>query len=191
MQVFEPRQTQERNGPELNGAHQVSASWYAAYTNSHREKSVASQLAGRNIEWFLPLYSTRHRWKNRCAVNLELPLFPNYIFVRIDPREKVRVLEVPGVISLVGFGRVLAPLPDLEIEALRAGIEGRKFEPHPYLVVGERIRIKAGAMRGIEGVLVRSKNDLRVVLALDAIMQCASVEVDADDLEAIPNARAR
>jgi len=115
--------------------------------------------------------------------DLQLPLFPNYVFVRIDPRERVRVLEVPGVLSLVGFGRILAPLPDFEIEALRSALGELKIEPHPYLVIGERVRIKAGPMMGLEGVLVRKKNNFRVVLALDAILQCVAVEVDADDLE--------
>jgi transcription antitermination factor NusG len=105
------------------------------------------------------------------------------VFVRIHPRERVRVLEVPGVLSLVGFGRNLAPLPDFEIEALRGGLGQRKIEPHPYLVVGERVRIKAGSLMGMEGVLVRKKNNFRVVLALDLIMQCVAVEVDADDVE--------
>jgi transcription antitermination factor NusG len=167
----------------LAAAQDISANWFAAYTNSHHEKRVASHFAERQIESFLPLYATRHRWKNRCEMNLELPLFPNYVFVRIDSRERVRVLEVPGVLSLVGFGRTLAPLPDFEIEALRSGLGQRKIEPHPYLVIGERVRIKAGPMTGMEGVLVRKKNNFRVVLALDVIMQCVAVEVDADDLE--------
>jgi len=170
----------------MNGvaaAPNVFANWFAAYTNSHHEKRVASHFAERQIESFLPLYATLHRWKNRCEMNLDLPLFPNYVFVRIDPRERVRVLEVPGVMSLVGFGRALAPLPDFEIEALRSGLGKRKIEPHPYLVIGERVRIKSGPMTGMEGVLVRKKNNFRVVLALDLIMQCVAVEVDADDLE--------
>ena len=160
-----------------------SANWFAAYTNSHHEKRVASRFGERRIESFLPLYSALHRWKNRCEVDLDLPLFPNYVFVHIDPRERVRVLEVPGVLSLVGFGRTPAPLSDFEIEALRSCAGQRNFEPHPYLVIGERVRIKAGPMTGIEGVLVRKKSNFRVVLALDVIMQCVAVEVDADDLE--------
>jgi len=164
-------------------AQEFSENWFAAYTNSHHEKRVASHFAERQIESFLPLYSARHRWKNRCDMNLELPLFPNYVFVRIDPRERMRVLEVPGVQSLVGFGRTLAPLPYFEIETLRSGLGQRKIEPHPYLVIGERVRITAGPMTGMEGVLVRKKNNLRVVLALDVIMQSVAVEVDAHDLE--------
>jgi len=168
---------------EPAAALEISAHWYAAYTNSHHEKRVGSYFAERRIESFLPLYAAVRRWKNRCQMNLELPLFPNYVFVRIDPRERVRVLEVPGVLSLVGFARTPAPLPDFEIEALRCGLGKRTVEPHPYLVMGERVRIRAGAMVGMEGVLLRKKNNFRVVLALDVIMLGVAVEVDADDLE--------
>jgi len=180
------QQTGEAKRDGLVTARNVAANWFAAYTYSHHEKCVASHLVERQIESFLPLYTTRHRWKNRCEMNLELPLFPNYVFVRIDRQERMRVLEVPGVVSLVGFGRVLAPLPDFEIEALRSGLGQRRVEPHPYLVIGERVRIKCGPMAGMEGVLVRKKNNFRVVLALDVIMQSVAVEVDADDLEPAP-----
>lgn len=166
-------------------AQESCANWFAAYITSHHEKSVAWQFERRQLEAFLPLYTTRRRWKNRCEMNLELPLFPNYVFVHIDPRERVRVLEVPGVLSLVGFGKTLAALPDFEIESLRSALGQRQIEPHPYLVVGERVRIKCGPLSGIEGVLVRKKNNFRVVLVLDAIMQCVAVEVDAEDLEPV------
>jgi len=173
----------EQKMRELAAAQESSANWFAAYTNSHHEKRVASHFGERQIESFLPLYSALHRWKNRREVDVDLPLFPNYVFVHIDPSDRVRVLEVPGVLSLVGFGRTLAPLSDFEIEALRSCVGQRRIEPHPYLVIGERVRIKAGPMAGMQGVLVRKKNNFRVVLALDAIMQCVAVEVDADDLE--------
>jgi transcription antitermination factor NusG len=163
-----------------------SARWFAAYTNSQHERSVARQLENRSIEFFLPLYSITRRWKNRCRVNIQRALFPNYVFVHIDPRERVRVLEVPGVLSLVGFGRRLAPLSDLEIEALRSAVAERRIEPHPYLVVGERVRVKAGPLAGIEGVLVRKKSNFRVVLTLEVIMLSVAVEVDAADLDSIP-----
>jgi transcription antitermination factor NusG len=179
------QQTGEPRMDGLAAAQKFSAHWFAAYTNSHHEKRVASHFAERQIESLLPLYAARHRWKNRCEMNLDLPLFPNYVFVRIDPRERVRVLEVPGVLSLVGFGRTLAPLPDFEIEALRSGLGQRKIEPHPYLVIGERVRIRCGPMTGMEGVLVRKKSNYRVVLALDVIMQSVAVEVDADDVEPV------
>ncbi len=181
-------QAGEQNVNEWASGQEFSANWFAAYTKSHHEKCVVSRFTERQIESFLPMYSTLHRWRNRCAMNLELPLFPNYVFVRIDSRERVRVLEVPGVLSLIGFGRNLAPLPDFEIEALRSGLGQLKIEPHAYLVIGERVRIKAGPMTGMEGVLVRKKSNFRVVLTLDAIMQSVAVEVAAGDLEPAVNA---
>jgi transcriptional antiterminator NusG len=161
------------------------AQWFAVYTSSRHEKRVALHFAQREIEAFLPLYAVRHRWKNRCEVTVELPLFPNYVFVRTATRERVRILEVPGVLALVGVGKVPAPLPDFEIETLRSGVGRQRLEPHAYLVIGERVRIKAGPMTGMEGVLVRQKSNFRVVLALDAIMRSVAVEVDAQDLEAV------
>jgi transcription antitermination factor NusG len=126
---FARQKTGEPKMDELAAAQNFSANWLAAYTNSHHEKRVASHFAERQIESFLPQYATRHRWKNRCEVNLELPLFPNYVFLYIDSRERVRALEVSGALPLVGFGRTLAPLPDCEIEALRSGLGQRKIEP--------------------------------------------------------------
>ena len=169
---------------ELTMAATPAVNWFAVYTSSHHEKRVASYFAQREIQFFLPLYTTRHGWKNRCDTKLELPLFPNYLFVRIGRHERVRVLEVPGVSSLVGFGRTPEPLPDFEIEALRSGLGKGKIEPHPFLVIGERVRIKRGPMTGMEGVLLRKKNNFRVVLALDVIMKCIAVEVAAEDVEA-------
>lgn len=160
-----------------------SEKWFAAYTTPRHEKRVAEHFAQRQIESFLPLFSTQRRWKNGSKVNLQLPLFPNYVFVRIGAQQRVRVLEVPGVVSLVGRAREATPLPDDVIESLRAGLHLRKAEPYPYLVVGERARIKAGALAGMEGVLLRKKNYFRVVLTLDQIMQSVVVEVDAVDLE--------
>jgi len=171
----------------LTAVRDFSANWFAAYTSSHHEKRVALHFAQRQIESFLPLFATPRRWRNRCEMIVELPLFPNYLFVRIDPRQHARVLEVPGVLSMVGFGQILAPLPDFEIEVLRSALGQRRIEPHPYLVIGERVRIKAGPMTGVEGVLVRKKTNLRVVLTLDAIMKSVAVEVDADDLEPAAN----
>jgi transcription antitermination factor NusG len=162
----------------------AARNWFAVYTAPRHEKRVASHFGQRHIECYLPLYQVSHRWKNRRTMELELPLFPGYIFVRIGASERIRVLEVPGVVSIVG-GREPVPLPEFEIESLRAGLHLRKSAPHPYLVVGERARIRTGALAGMEGVLIRKKNNLRVVLTLDMIMQSVAVEVDAGDLEPV------
>lgn len=163
----------------------LSPRWFAAYTLAHHEKRVADLLARRCLEAFLPLYPALRRWRNRCRKRLELPVFPNYVFVRIPAGERVRVLSVPGVLSLVGFGGRPAPLPDGQIEALRALSGRRGLEPHPYLAAGERARIVAGPMSGFEGVLLRRKNNLRLVLALDVILKSVAVEVDEEDVEPV------
>lgn len=157
--------------------------WFALYTTPRHEKHVSEMLLQRRIETFLPLYRATRRWKKSRQIVLELPLFPTYVFARVPREARSSALSVPGVLSIVGSAREAWPLPDLEIEALRSGLLERKIEPHPYLTIGERVRIKAGVMTGIEGVLVRKKNDFRVVLSLDAIMRSVAVEVDADDLE--------
>jgi transcription antitermination factor NusG len=163
-------------------ARDASQQWFAAYTTPRHEKHVSDILTDRRIENFLPLYRTNRQWKKSRPVVLELPLFPAYVFVRITRHARGSVLGTPGVLSIVGSAREPWPLPDFEIDALRSGLLERKIEPHPYLVVGERVRIKAGMMAGVEGVLVRKKNEFRVVLTLDAIMQSVAVEVDADDV---------
>jgi transcription antitermination factor NusG len=159
------------------------AEWFAAYTLPRHEKAVGRQFNARHIESFLPLSRVSRRWKNGCTVVVEQPLFPSYIFVFIDRRESVKVLQVPGVLTIVSAGRELAPLPTSEVEALRAGLPLRHFEPHSYLVVGEKVRITAGSFAGVSGVLVRKKNNLRVVLTLDLILQSFAVEVSIDEIE--------
>jgi transcription antitermination factor NusG len=157
--------------------------WFAVYTTPRHEKHVSEILAERQIETFLPLYRANRQWKKSSPVVLDLPLFPTYVFVRIARQARGVVLGTPGVLSIVGSSKEAWPLPELEIDALRSGLLERKIEPHPYLVVGERVRIMAGVMAGVEGVLVRKKSDLRVVLSLDTIMRSVAVEVNADDIE--------
>jgi transcription antitermination factor NusG len=145
---------------------------------------VAQHLGQREIEHFLPLYQAERRWSDGSRVTLDLPLFPGYIFVRISRSERVRVLSVPGALAVVeGTGREPASLPDAAIDALRLGIQQHHVEPHPLLTIGQAVRIRSGAFSGMEGVVTRKKNGLRVVLTLRQIMQSVAVEVDEDDLE--------
>lgn len=162
---------------------EASPRWFAVYTAARHEKHVSKILAQRQIETFVPLYQTTRKWKKSRPIVLELPLFPTYVFARIAREARGTVLGTPGVLSIVGSPKEPWPLPDFEIDALRSGLLERRIEPHPYLTVGERVRIKAGVMTGIEGVLVRKKNDLRVVLSLHTIMRSVAVEVDAEDVE--------
>lgn len=156
--------------------------WYAAYTSANHEKRVAEQLEARDVECFLPLYASVRRWKDR-RVTLQLPLFPGYVFVRMALRNRLQVLQIPGVARLVGFGGIPAALPQAEVDALRAGLaSGIQAEPHPFVTVGRRVRIKEGPLAGFEGVLQRWKGDWRVVLSLELIQRSVAVEVEASTL---------
>jgi transcription antitermination factor NusG len=159
------------------------ARWYVVYTSANHEKRVTQQLQQRSVQHFLPLYESVRRWKDR-RVRLQLPLFPGYVFVRLSSWERPKVLQVSGIARLVGFNGHPAVLADEEIEALRTyTMTPLGAEPHPYLTVGRRVRIRRGILAGMEGILVRKKNALRVVLSIDLIMRSVSVEVDANDLE--------
>ena len=165
--------------------------WYAAYTSANHEKKAAAEISRRGVESFLPLYRAIRRWSDR-RVELELPLFPGYVFVHLALRERLKVLQVPGVAKLVGYGGLPAALPDEQVNALRAGLVGQTLaEPHPYLVVGRGVLIVRGPLRGAKGILVRKKSVYRIVLSLDLIMRSVAVEVDAADVEPIPSRRNR
>jgi transcription antitermination factor NusG len=160
-----------------------STDWFALYTSSRREKHVARLLDERRIENFLPLYQADRHWEKRSPVTLELPLFPNYLFVRAG--QKASFLSVPGVISIVGSGRQPWPLANHEIEAFRGAVDICKLQPHPLFTVGQRVRIKNGALAGMQGVLLRKKTNFRVVLTVEAINSSVSAEVAVADLEAL------
>ncbi len=158
--------------------------WFALYTTCRHEKRIAQHLSQREIEHYLPLYRAERKWRDGSRVTLDLPLFPGYIFVRIQRSQRVSVLSVPGALAVVGgTGGEPAPLPDVAMDALRVGFQQHRVEPHPLLCVGQFARIRSGAFAGMEGVVVRKKSGLRVVLTLEQIMQSVAVELDEDDVE--------
>lgn len=160
--------------------------WFAVYTICRHEKRVASHFERRAIEHYVPLYRSHRRWKDGSKAVVDQPLFPGYVFVRIGREQRVPVLEVPGVLWVVGKSvSQPTPLPEFEIETLRSALDPMRVEPYPMLTVGQRVRIRSGAFSGIEGIVVRQKNSFRVVITLELIMQSIAVEVNSDDLEPI------
>lgn len=156
--------------------------WHAVYTYPRQEKVVTRNLEQRNTEYFLPLYRSIRRWKDRNK-ELELVLFPGYVFVHMRREDRSRVIQTPGVVRMVTFNNQPAILPDAEIEALRHGLEeGIYAEPHPYLKVGRKARVLRGPLAGLEGILLRKKDRLRFVISLDVLMRSVAVELDAADL---------
>lgn len=176
---------QINKGPMSSGDLESAKSWFAVFTVPRHEKRVETHLGLREIENFLPLYNKQRQWKDGSKGVLQLPLFPNYVFVRIEHTGRLVVLKIPGVISIVGCGTQLWPVSDSYIHWLREGLQERKIEPYPYLAVGTTVRIRSGIMKGMEGVLLRRKDNIRVVLTVEAIMRSITVEVEMDDIEPV------
>lgn len=159
--------------------------WYAAYTCANHEKRVAEHLTRRSVEHFLPLYDTIRKWKTR-QVHLQLPLFHGYIFVRLALRDRLNVLQSPGVVKLVGFNGIPTPLPQEEIETLRSGLlNGVRASPHPFLIVGRRVKIRCGPLEGLEGILVRKKTRTRFVISLNLVMRSVAVDIEGGAVEPV------
>jgi transcription antitermination factor NusG len=160
--------------------------WYAAYANVNHEKRVAQQLERRSIEHLLPLYESVRRWKDR-RVRLQIPLFPGYVFVRLALRDRLQVLQIPGVVHLVSFAGNPAPLQEEDIHAMQdCWSHGILVEPHPYLQVGRRAQVKGGPLQGLQGIIVRRKNKTRFILSFELIKRSVAVEIDDMDLAPLP-----
>ena len=174
--------------PELTTYRQLNRDdlhWYAVRTRSNHEKRVAERMGHRNIEHLLPLYTSRRQWKDR-KVSLSMPLFPGYLFARLRVRERLRVLEVPGVAGLVGIGSQPAPLSDDEIRAVQGCMNPKSgLVPHPYLRVGNRARVRSGPFQGIEGIVVRTDSETRLVISFSLIQSSVTLEIDQIELEPV------
>jgi transcription antitermination factor NusG len=159
--------------------------WYAVYTCANHEKRVAEHFASRSVEHFLPKYESVRRWKDR-KVRLRLPLFPGYLFVHMAAQERLCVLQVPGVVRLVGFNGSPAPMPEEDISRIREFLgQGWRVEPHPYLQAGRRARVVRGPLFGLEGIVMRRKNRNRLVLSFDLIQRSMAIEMDEGDLASV------
>ena len=155
------------------------SAWYALYTRHHHEKTVEQHLMARGFEAFLPLYRAAHRWKDRVK-DVDLPLFPCYVFVHGGLERHSDLVSAPGVHMLVSFAGEPAPIPLEEIEALRTAVKsGSRVEPYPFLKCGDWVRVKEGPLAGISGILIRKKRGWRLVLSVDLLERSAAVEVDS------------
>ena len=161
----------------------VEPRWYAVRTRSRHEKRVHEHLAGRHdIEVYLPLWERRSRWKDRIK-RVQVPLFPGYCFARFRSSDRLHVLKASGVVDLVGPGGEPEPIPDAEIDAIRALVgSGLTYEPFPFLAEGMEVEVIRGPLMGVRGRLLRKDRGLRVVLSVRSIRQSVSVEIDAPDV---------
>lgn len=160
-----------------------SSEWNAVYTRHQHEKTVAENLTGNGFEVFLPTYNVIRQWADRKKC-ISLPLFPSYVFVRDALRRSFKILTLPGVHSLVTFAGRPAPIPDSEIDGIRKAVESKyPVEPHPFLRCGDWVRVRRGALAGLEGILVRKKDSCRLILSLELLGRSVAVEVDAFSIQ--------
>ena len=161
-------------------------SWNVVQVVANHEKRVARQLAIRAVEYYLPLYTERSHWSDR-TVTLQRPLFPGYVFVRYPAETRISVISAPGVLRLLGpDGKSV--VDGGEIERIRQALaSGQILRPHPGLAVGTHVRVCRGIFQDAEGVVTELRRHCSVVIALSAVQQYFSLEVDLSDIEVIKN----
>jgi transcription antitermination factor NusG len=171
------KQSGDDESPDFVGAHHP---WFALQVRMRHEVGVADYLHGKGYEWFLPLYKTRRRWSDRVK-QIDSPLFPGYLFCRFNPHDRLPILKTPGVTQIVGYNHVPVPVDEQEIEAIRKLVaSGLPNSPCAYLEIGSKVRIEAGALRGLEGILMDIKGKQRLVLSITLLQRSVAVEIDSE-----------
>jgi transcription antitermination factor NusG len=161
--------------------------WFAVQTRSRHEKKAHAELQEKGIQSFLPLFAEKHRWSDRQRV-VDVPLFPQYLFVRIavSSHERISVLRTNGVVGLVGTKGSGIAIPDAQIERIQRVIDQKiPYNPHLYLNVGKRIRIRGGALDGLEGILTAVNGDQTLVVSVELIQRSLAVRIAGFDIEPV------
>jgi transcription antitermination factor NusG len=153
--------------------------WFALQVRTLHEKGVADFLGGKGYESFLPLHKCRKRWSDRVK-EVELPLFPGYLFCRFDPLNRLPILKTPGVIQIVGYNRQPVAIEDYEIADIQTLVaSGMPNTPWPFLQAGEKVRIDSGALRGVEGILTEFRGSHRLIVSITLLQRSVAVEIDS------------
>ncbi len=161
--------------------------WFAVHTRSRHEKLVDQRLRDSGVPTFLPLIREVHRWSDRRKI-VESPLFSCYVFAKLEPNQnqRLRVLIVEGVLRLVGAAGHGIPIPEEQLEVVRKlTSEQLPARPYPFLKTGQRVRVRGGALDGVEGILLSQSTDRTLVISVDAIQRSIAVRIEGYDLEAV------
>jgi transcription antitermination factor NusG len=170
------------NGPivstDAEKLHALPQRWFALRVKSRCEKVVATLAQNKGFEQFLPLYQSRRRWSDRLK-SLELPLFPGYLFCRLDPQHRLPLLTIPGALHFVGIGKIPVPIEDTEIATIQQAVQsGLLTEPWPFLDVGQRVRLEDGPLAGLEGILVGTAKQQRIVVSVTLLKRSVAVVIE-------------
>lgn len=159
--------------------------WYAVHTRSRHEKVVATRLEEQGISAFVPTRTEMRRWSDRRKL-LEFPLFSCYAFVNLPwrPELRAKVIRTDGVLGFVSFGNGAVPIPDVEIENLRTVLAGMvPYTPYPFLNIGQRVRIRGGALDGVEGMLLARNGNNTLVISVEPIRRSLAISIDGYSVE--------
>ena len=159
--------------------------WIAVYTKPRHEKAVQKQFEENEIESYLPMVRQKHRWSDRMKW-VEVPIFKSYIFARIELQENLQVLQTQGVHNIVKFQNKIAVIPEIQIQNLKAMIEGG-FDPFPtdYFFVGDQVEVMGGPLRGLVGIVARNDAPNKLIIKIDAIQHAVAVKIDQKYLKPI------
>jgi transcription antitermination factor NusG len=158
----------------------TSELWFALRVKPRFEKLVASVAHNKGFEEFLPLYQARRRWSDRYQ-SVELPLFPGYVFCKLDPKYRLPLLTIPGVLYFVGIGKVPAPVDEVEIVAIRTALQASLgAEPWPFIETGQLVKLDGGPLAGMEGLLVEVRKQHRLVISVTLLQRSMAVEIERD-----------
>jgi len=161
--------------------------WFALQVRGQYENIVTAHLGGMGYEWFLPLYKSRRRWSDRYK-EMEQPLFPGYLFCRLNPLNRLPILMIPGVARIVGIAKSPIAIDETEITAIQAAIRsGLPSQPWPFLQIGRRVRIECGPLCGLEGILLNFKGEHRLVLSVTLLQRSVAVDVDGAWVTSLPD----
>ncbi len=165
--------------PQIESAfNSITHPWFAVRVRSNYERVAAMHLEERGFEEFTPSYKSEQRWSDRKK-EVERFLFPGYVFCRLDPQNRLPVLTTPGVVSLLGFGKIPTPIPDHEIERIRTMVQsGLLVTPWPFLELGQTVLIERGPLAGVEGILEEVKGRCRIIVSVNLLRRSVSAEVD-------------
>ena len=153
--------------------------WYALQVRTRYERVVAEYLSGLDYEWFLPLCKDRKRWSDRVK-QVELPLFPGYLFCRFDVQSRLPILKTPGVVQIVGYNRQPVPVDESEIAAIQTLVSsGVPNQLCSFVEIGDRVQIESGPLRGLEGILIESRGRHKLVLSVTLLQRSVAVEIDS------------
>jgi transcription antitermination factor NusG len=162
--------------------------WYAIRTRSRHEKIATEQLDKRGIETFLPLINQLRQWSDRKK-EVDVPLFSGYSFVRLNyaaGEQRLTVLQTHGVVSFVGVQRTGLPIPDAQIEDLRTVLAHKvPVKEHSFLRIGQRVRVRGGALNGVEGILAAQSKERSLVISIESIQRSVSIRVEGYDVEPV------